>query len=216
MTIRLEQLRSALAEQIGCDVKDLRLDHDPPLGARPRRRSGLGRKTYYTPDANDPDHLFYRPHGPEHAGSHLVKTNIRGDHGQHPDRVLIKKERKRERSRNGETRRKASKFPKLASQLKRGAGFGGGKIPRPSRAEESAAKSFFNQVRKLTGGKSVMIISDDALQPAIASGRMEDAQDRVYPRRTKRVGRATILRKTPKRGSKAKHRWPKRPFRRKP
>lgn len=116
---KLAWLMSALAICLGCEVKDLRLDHDPPLGARPRRRRGLGRKTYYTPDANDPDHLFYRPHGPEHAGSHLIKTNVRGEHGQHPDRVLIKKARKLERSRNGETLRKASGFPKRSSQRKR-------------------------------------------------------------------------------------------------
>lgn len=51
----------------------------------------------YEPDANDPDHLFYRPHGPEFDGSHLIKTNVRGDHGQHPDRVLIKKQKRLER-----------------------------------------------------------------------------------------------------------------------
>lgn len=128
LTERLQWLRESLALVLGCDVKELRLDHDPPLGARPRRRCGLGRKTYYTPDANDPDYLFYRPHGPEHEGSHLVKTNVRGDHGQHPDRVLIKKERRRERSRNGETRRKTSKFPKRASGLKRITGFGRPKV----------------------------------------------------------------------------------------
>lgn len=117
LTIMLEQLRTALAESFKCEVKELRLDHDPPLGARPRRRRGLGRKTYYTPDANDPDHLFYRPHGPEHEGSHLVKTNVRGDHGQHPDRVLIKKERKLSRRR--ETGRKASRFPQTPARVKR-------------------------------------------------------------------------------------------------
>jgi hypothetical protein len=94
---RLEWLLFQIARAIGCDVKELRLDHDPPLGARPKHRRGLGKKTYYIPDANDPEHLFYRPHGPEHAGSHLIKTNIRGDHGQHPDRVLIKKARRLER-----------------------------------------------------------------------------------------------------------------------
>lgn len=91
---RLRVLLAILAGLLFCEVADLRLDHDPALGARPRGRLGLGRKTYYTPDANDPDHLFYRPHGPEHAGSHLIKTNVRGDHGQHPDRVLIKKARR--------------------------------------------------------------------------------------------------------------------------
>lgn len=118
---KLACLLSALAICLGCDVKDLRLDHDPALGARPQRRRGLGRKTYYIPDANDPDHLFYRPHGPEHAGSHLIKTNVRGDHGQHPDRVLIKKERKRSRKR--ETPAKASRFPKASARSKRIPGF---------------------------------------------------------------------------------------------
>lgn len=91
----LALLLEALARRLGCTVKDLRLDHDPPLGARPQFRRGLGKKTYYEPDANDPNHLLYRPHGPEFEGSHLIKTNIRGEHGQHPDRVLIKKERRR-------------------------------------------------------------------------------------------------------------------------
>lgn len=121
---RSNSLRSQLDTFLGLLFGDVahQLDHDPPLGARPRRRHGLGRKTYYTPDANDPDHLFYRPHGPEHAGSHLVKTNVRGDRGQHPDRVLIKKARRRERSHKGETRRKASGFPKRAFEVKHSAG----------------------------------------------------------------------------------------------
>lgn len=114
-----ERLMGELAEMLGCSVEDLRLDHDPPLAARPQERRGLGRKVYYVPDANDPEHLFYRPHGPEHAGSHLIKTNVRGDRGQHPDRVLIKRARKLERSRNGETRRKASGFPKRPARVKR-------------------------------------------------------------------------------------------------
>jgi len=91
----LRRQLAALARKLGCEVKDLRLDHDPPLAARPQFRRGLGKKTYYEPDANDPDHLFYRPHGPEFDRSHLIKTNVRGDHGQFPDRVLIKRERRR-------------------------------------------------------------------------------------------------------------------------
>lgn len=91
----LDESLMRLADQLKCKTAELRLDHDPPLGARPKHRKGLGKKTYYIPDANDPDHLFYRPHGPEHEGSHLIKTNVRGDHGQHPDRVLIKRERRR-------------------------------------------------------------------------------------------------------------------------
>lgn len=94
---RLQILLPWLAKTFGCEVSELRLDHDPPLAARPRIRLGLGRKTRYQPDANDPVYLEYRPHGPEHARSHLIKTNVRGDHGQHPDRVLIKKARKLEK-----------------------------------------------------------------------------------------------------------------------
>lgn len=86
---------TGLASLFGCDVSDLRLDHDPALAARIRR--GSGRATIYEPPANSPNHLSYRPHGPEFAGSHLIKTNCRGDHGQHPDRVLIKKMRRIER-----------------------------------------------------------------------------------------------------------------------
>jgi hypothetical protein len=93
----LAAILKELARQRGCDVSDLRLDHDPPLAARPRFSRGLGKKTYYKPAANDPDHLFYRPHDPQFEGSHLIKTNQRGDHGQYPDRVLIKRERKRRR-----------------------------------------------------------------------------------------------------------------------
>lgn len=98
---RLEMLKRLLAKRFKCEVKDLRLDHDPPLGARQIRSSlmdGKITKTTYYPDANDPDHLFYRPHGPQFEGSHLIKTNVRGDHGQHPDRVLIKKQRRLERA----------------------------------------------------------------------------------------------------------------------
>ena len=94
---RLDVLHERLAKSFGCELKDLRLDHDPPLAARPKERRGLGKKTYYIPDANDSYHLFYRPHGPQFEGSHLIKTNVRGDHGQHPDRVLIKKARRLER-----------------------------------------------------------------------------------------------------------------------
>ena len=53
--------------------------------------------TYYIPDANDPEHLFYRPHGAQFAGSHDVKTRIRGDHGQFSDLALIKRERRRQK-----------------------------------------------------------------------------------------------------------------------
>jgi hypothetical protein len=108
------QLRFLLeiwAEILPCEVKDLRLDHDPPLGARPQERRGLGRKVYYIPDANDPEHLNYRPHGPQFEGSHLIKTNVRGEHGQHPDRVLIKKMRRIERGPRDKPKRKWASRP---------------------------------------------------------------------------------------------------------
>lgn len=84
-----------LAQCFMCDVSELRLDHDPPLAARLRIDLPHG-IMMYMPDANDPAHLTYRPHGPQHAGSHLIKTNIRGDNGQFPDRVLIKRARRLE------------------------------------------------------------------------------------------------------------------------
>jgi hypothetical protein len=98
----LEELLDRLAELLGCNVNDLRLDHDPPLALRPQERRGLGKKTYYIPDANDPEYLFYRPHGTEFEGSHDTKTRIRGDHGQYSDIVLIKRERRRNRKKNAE------------------------------------------------------------------------------------------------------------------
>lgn len=120
----LARLLVELARHLGCEVSDLRLDHDPPLAARPKERRGLGRKTHYVPDANDPDHLFYRPHGPEFEGSHLIKTLVRGDHGQHPDRVLIKKQRRIERG------PKPKRGPKIRS---RGFEKRSGKTPWPKR-----------------------------------------------------------------------------------
>lgn len=86
----LSVLLAKLAGLLGCDVEDLRLDHDPALATRMRRtRAG---KTLYSPDANDPAHLIYRT-----AHAHLIKTNVRGDAAQHPDRVLIKRARRKNR-----------------------------------------------------------------------------------------------------------------------
>jgi hypothetical protein len=96
-SILLLHLKGKLAALLGCEIADLRLDHDPPLALRPQERRGLGRKIYYTPDANDPEHLIYRPHGAQFEGSHDVKTRIRGEHGQFSDIALIKRQRRRER-----------------------------------------------------------------------------------------------------------------------
>jgi hypothetical protein len=95
----LAVLLNRFAALIKCDVKDLRLDHDPALALRRRRFTGGGRfPVEYIPAANDPEHLFYRPHGTQFEGSHDVKTRIRGDHGQFSDLVLIKRERRRLRN----------------------------------------------------------------------------------------------------------------------
>lgn len=121
----LTQLRLKLAELLNCEPDDLRLDHDPALATR--QRIGDGKKTIYAPDANDPDYLIYRE---KHA--HHIKTNIRGDGAQYPDRVLIKRER---RHRQGEKhpleivaksfRSKKSTWPKRKLQS--------GKRPWPKR-----------------------------------------------------------------------------------
>jgi len=96
----LERLLADLAKGFGCEVADLRLDHQPPLALRPQERRGLSRRVFYVPDANDPEHLIYRPHGAHFEGSHDVKTRIRGEHGQFSDIALIKRDRRRERKKN--------------------------------------------------------------------------------------------------------------------
>lgn len=96
---RLLRLLQALASTMVCTVKDLHLDHDPALGARKRR--GEGKNTIYSPRANDPDHLIYRE-----KKAHQIKTNVRGEHGQFPDRVLIKRERQRRNAKLGKVKRK--------------------------------------------------------------------------------------------------------------
>lgn len=94
----LDRLLHKLSELL---EDDLHLDHDPPLAAR--RRKGEGKKTIYFPAANDPYFLVYRG-----KLAHQIKTNVRGEHGQHPDRVLIKRERKR---REGKRERPKRKWP---------------------------------------------------------------------------------------------------------
>ena len=87
----LFELLERLARLLDCDVESLRLDHDPALGAR-EKVFQLGVHVDYIPAANDPEFLIYRE---KHA--HHIKTNVRGDGAQHPDRVLIKKNRRIER-----------------------------------------------------------------------------------------------------------------------
>lgn len=116
----------ALARHIGCERQELRLDHDPALGTR--KKTGEGKRTIYDPPANDPDHLFYRPHGTTHEGSHDVKTRIRGDHGQYSDIVLIKRQRRRERAVEPAHNRKHKPKTKWAKRaFPQGRGFQGRK-----------------------------------------------------------------------------------------
>lgn len=90
LTRYVEGLKTMLAQTLNCAAADLRLDHNPALENRPQFRRGLGKKTYYVPDANDPDHLIYRE-----KHDHHIKTNVRGEHGQYPDNTLAKRERRR-------------------------------------------------------------------------------------------------------------------------
>ena len=105
----LTSLKDRLAELLACDVSDLRLDHDPALGAREKIVRD-GKIVGYVPAANDHNFLIYRPHA-----EHLVKTNIRGEHGQHPDRVLIKKQRRLDRKQAKRKPRAKFKSRKLQS-----------------------------------------------------------------------------------------------------
>lgn len=102
----LERRLIALATVLGCEPADLDLDHNPPLRARPYNPRIKDPAARYTPNANDLHHLEYRPRAAEHERSHRIKTNVRGDHGQHSDRVLIKRERRRERQASGRTKPK--------------------------------------------------------------------------------------------------------------
>src|SRR5882672_7761890 len=84
------------------------LDHDPPLGAREKMGHWDEEKkdfviVGYRPDAKDPEYLIYRT-----AHEHQIKTNVRGVGAQHPDRVLIKRQRRRER---GWTKKPSRKIP---------------------------------------------------------------------------------------------------------
>lgn len=81
------RLECALALLLAGDKHHL--DHNPPLGERqfnPETKK-------YTPDANDPDHLFYLT-----VPEHRVKTYVRGEHGQFSDTALMKRERRRKRA----------------------------------------------------------------------------------------------------------------------
>jgi hypothetical protein len=108
------RLRSCLNFLFGTAL--VHLDHDPALAAR-EKIIRHGEVVGYKPDANDPDWLVYRV-----KEGHRVKTFIRGEHGQYPDRVLIKRARRHERKKKKLQRRWPSRsFPKgrkLRSNIK--------------------------------------------------------------------------------------------------
>jgi len=120
----LDELLVRLAALLGCEVSDLRLDHDPALENRAKVYDESGWHVEYVPPANDPDHLRYRPHGPEFVGSHLIKTNVRGDHGAHSDRALAAKNKNIARNRDPDHRkvkiRSASRWPPKGARKFRG------------------------------------------------------------------------------------------------
>jgi hypothetical protein len=98
-----------LADLLDSKVEELRLDHDPALATR--ARTGEGKKTTYTPAANDPEFMIYRTvHG------HHLKTNVRGDGAQYPDRVLIKRERKRRQAKERKICRRCQRNYALAGK----------------------------------------------------------------------------------------------------
>lgn len=107
----LKELLTRLAALLGCEISDLRLDHEPALGVRGKSFGHHGRFIDYIPPANDPNALIYRE---KHA--HHIKTNVAGDHGQFSDTVLMKRERKR--IKKAAARAVPSETPRSASRAK--------------------------------------------------------------------------------------------------
>lgn len=104
---RLVDARNDLATAIGCSPDQLRIDHTWMLRVRAYKpRNGKPVASWYTPHAHDPEYLRWRPQGAEYAGSHHVKTFVRGEHGQYSDTALANRERHRERKAAGKTRPK--------------------------------------------------------------------------------------------------------------
>ncbi|HEY6030441.1 MAG TPA: hypothetical protein VIU44_07760 [Gaiellaceae bacterium] len=112
-----------LAALLRCDVADLHLDHDPALANREKlveKISGSRQRVVivppgavvlrYYPDANDPEHLIYRIGG-KTGSAHDVKTRVRGEHGQHSDLALLRKNKRIEENRRTDEPRRGSRFP---------------------------------------------------------------------------------------------------------
>lgn len=128
----LARLLSLLSGCIGCEVADLQLDHDPMLRVRLYRPlDGKPVADWYVPHAHAVDFLVWRSKRPQDAGSHAIKTTVRGEHGQLSDVALAKRERRREKNPDkwkglrgpkkpkGRHPANASRTQKRSSQLKR-------------------------------------------------------------------------------------------------
>lgn len=124
LVIYRERILSVLAIHLGVARRDLRLDHDPPLRWRKYNARIKNKAARYTPNANDPSHLIYRT-----DVEHKLKTNVRGDGAQHPDRVLIKKERRRERG----PKKKRTSFSRPINRSKNGSWPQGRRIQNTNR-----------------------------------------------------------------------------------
>jgi hypothetical protein len=79
-----KQLDFLLAMQFG---EKPELHHRPALCNRQRYADTTG--IHYDPPANDPDYLVYLP-----ADDHDVETRVRGQHGQHSDLALARKNKR--------------------------------------------------------------------------------------------------------------------------
>lgn len=103
-----------LALALHCEVKELRLDHNPALGLREKIRNEAGDIIGYIPHEHSVDDLLYRS---QHA--HHIKTNVAGDGAQFSDTVLMKRERRRQRRQKPE-RHKRKAWPQGAKIRSRG------------------------------------------------------------------------------------------------
>lgn len=117
----LDLALAMLAKKHGCEVRDLRLDHDPMLRVRGYRpRAGQPVASWYTPHAHDAKFLKWRPQPPQFDGSHHVKTYVRGERGQLSDTALAKRERRRERNPTKWTSLRSLKKPKKSRPKRKG------------------------------------------------------------------------------------------------
>jgi hypothetical protein len=95
-----EMMLKGLLEQL-FGTAEIHLDHDPALC----NRKFNPRTGQYTPDANDPDFLIYRP-----VTDHNLKTRVRGDGAQLSDLALRRKFKRIEK------RKRAGKRPKYGGR----------------------------------------------------------------------------------------------------